>query len=958
MECETHVDAGNPVQQFLEETLSPGLLLAPLSEVVAAQVVERLKQEADRHWGIDPHRSLEYANRIMEIGRARGDQRQIALGIMARGDALKFLGRTAEAWEALNQAGEIFQAAEDEVGWARTRIGRLYLSTMLNHVPQALADAGRARAIFLRFGEQEKLLRLELQIGYVHNYVGNQPEALERLRAALAIAQGLGEAGEAYVGPLYTNIGSAYETLGNLRQAQDYYERARALFAARGETFHLVTVETNIAYIAQAQGNYRRAIQMFDHTLEQAAGLSDLESAKIKHDLLECYLGLNRLTEARTLALETVAGYRQLNDAFELARVLLHLATIEAWLANYDSAQAALDEAEQIFSSLGATAWLGTVWLRHSGMALKQGDPWHACDRAREAAATFEAAGQQVNAAAAWLLVGQALLALENFSDGAQAGLQALKVAQNDNVPSLRYTAHLLLGQISEKQASLRRAERHYRAATATTVRTQRGLTITLQPGFLEDKTGAWRALIGLQLRNGRLGSAFETLEQAKSQILLSYLANRERLRWAREDAASRALIEELDQLRSEHQWLYRQAHEPAHEAPPEAHPAAALDHPHLLAEIRARERRMRAITEKLYLYSAEAHAVNPFPTPSLPDLQHKLDEGSLLIEFYNDGAGLFAFVLDRQSVEVLRLPIALETLNGLLEKLQVNLAAALKVDPHTPAGASLTQLARRILQRLYEALLAPLALHRRGKQRLIVVPYGSLHFLPFHLLFDGTAYLIERYETVILPAAGLALQPAPQRKPGAVIVAHAWEGRLPFTHREARAVQQLFGGKLYTDQDAGRSVFQEPPAQILHIAAHGQHRLDQPDLSYIQLADGQLYTDDLLQQDLSYELVTLSACETGRAKVAGGDELIGLGRGFLYAGAGALILSLWKVHDEPTVHLMEALYRALRAGASKAAALRAAQRYFIEEASGLHPAFWGAFQLVGDAGPLSNWTE
>jgi len=119
--------------------------------------------------------------------------------------------------------------------------------------------------------------------------------------------------------------------------------------------------------------------------------------------------------------------------------------------------------------------------------------------------------------------------------------------------------------------------------------------------------------------------------------------------------------------------------------------------------------------------------------------------------------------------------------------------------------------------------------------------------------------------------------------------------------------------------------------------------------------ADGQLYADDLLQQDLSYELVTLSACETGRANVAADEELIGIGRGFLYAGAGTLILSLWRVADFSTAGLMQHMYQALRAGASKAAALRAAQQAMLVQNRQLHPAFWGAFQLIGDARPLSS---
>jgi CHAT domain-containing protein len=293
-------------------------------------------------------------------------------------------------------------------------------------------------------------------------------------------------------------------------------------------------------------------------------------------------------------------------------------------------------------------------------------------------------------------------------------------------------------------------------------------------------------------------------------------------------------------------------------------------------------------------------------------------------------------------------------SLDGLLRQLQVNLAAALSTGPQAPVARNLTTLAQRILRRLYAVLLEPLEQRIRGHRRLVIVPYGALHYLPFHLLHTGEQYLIECYEIVVLPASGLMTRRVPTCPCGALILAHSWEGRLPQTHAEARIVQQLFGGTVYSDHMARRTVLQAQPTQILHIAAHGAHRLDQPDLSYIQLADGQLYTDDLLQHDLGYELVTLSACETGRANVGAGDELIGLGRGFLYAGAGALITSLWRITDESAVALMEQVYHALADGASKAAALRDAQRAMLSATPQLHPAFWGAFQLVGDARPLS----
>jgi CHAT domain-containing protein len=924
---------------------------ASWSQAFAACVVEHLKAEADRHWYIDPNISLKLAEMIIAIGQERADLSAAALGTMAKGDALKFIGRTVEAWEALDLAGRMFREAGDEVGWARTRIGRLYLSTMLNRVEEALADAERAREIFEQRGEHEKLLRLYFQIAYVHNYRGRQSQALELYAAALEMAEALGAAGQSYLGPLYTNMGIALEAQGDFRQALAHYERARALFVSRGETLNVANAEANIAYISQAQGRYRRALRLLHGAVEQAAAQSGLEAAKIKWHLLDCYLCLNRYEEARDLARQVISDYRQFSDAFELARALVQLATAEAELGNFDAAQSALDEAEVIFTSLEATSWAATTWLKRGRLALKLGQAVLAFEEAGRAAASFDSSGQQVNRATAALLKGQAAWATGDLASAEIAGKTALRVAQRDNIPALRYTSHLLLGQVAETQRHRERAIRHYRAAAATTERVQRGLTITLRPGFLEDKGEAPRRLITLFLRAHQTQQAFETLEQSKSQVLLGYLANQERLRWAQDDAHSQALIEELDQLRAEHQWFYRLAHE----LPPDPGRPNPVSQSQALMEVAVRERRMRAITEQLYFHNRIGQGVNPAPTVSLGQIQQALAGETLLVEFYNDGVQLWAFTLDRQALAAHRLPATTENLSRWLPQLQMNIEAALNAGAHGLTARRLTLHAKRLLQRLYEALLAPLALERGRWQRLVIVPYGALHYLPFHLLFDGSSYLIEHYEVLVLPSAGLATRPGPRRPAGARCLAHSWEGQLPYTQAEAQTVQQLFGGTLHAEEAANRAALQAAPTQILHIAAHGRHRPDQPDLSYLQLADGQVYTDDLLQLDLSYELVTLSACETGRAQVAGGDERIGLGRGFLYAGAGALNLSLWPIADDTALHQMEQFYSSLLAGDSKPAALRQAQKTLLAQEAELHPAFWGAFQLVGDASPLSR---
>jgi CHAT domain-containing protein len=172
----------------------------------------------------------------------------------------------------------------------------------------------------------------------------------------------------------------------------------------------------------------------------------------------------------------------------------------------------------------------------------------------------------------------------------------------------------------------------------------------------------------------------------------------------------------------------------------------------------------------------------------------------------------------------------------------------------------------------------------------------------------------------------------------------------------EARLVSALFPGACYVDEHATRAALEDAAAihGVLHLAAHGEARLDNPVFAHLRLADGQFSTVDVFNLPLDGALVTLSACETGRSVVAGGDELIGLSRGFLFAGAATVVQSLWRVEDGSTSRLMGWFYQALRDGRSKGAALREAQLTLLGDPNGVtHPYFWAPFQLLGAGGLL-----
>jgi CHAT domain-containing protein len=157
-----------------------------------------------------------------------------------------------------------------------------------------------------------------------------------------------------------------------------------------------------------------------------------------------------------------------------------------------------------------------------------------------------------------------------------------------------------------------------------------------------------------------------------------------------------------------------------------------------------------------------------------------------------------------------------------------------------------------------------------------------------------------------------------------------------------------LPNARVFTGGDAREDKLREfgPSAGKIHIAAHGIFRADNPMFSSLKLGETWLHLFDIFNLQLGAELTTLSACETGMSAVSEGDELLGLARGFLYAGTPSLVVSLWTVSDRSTAQLMRRFYEGLRDGLSKSRALREA--ILDVKADFPHPYYWAPFILLG----------
>src|SRR5207248_1744214 len=190
------------------------------------------------------------------------------------------------------------------------------------------------------------------------------------------------------------------------------------------------------------------------------------------------------------------------------------------------------------------------------------------------------------------------------------------------------------------------------------------------------------------------------------------------------------------------------------------------------------------------------------------------------------------------------------------------------------------------------------------------------------------------------------------------LIFGYSGQRHLQRALEEAKILAALLKGHSYLEDEAtiARLIEEAPGSPIIHLATHGDSRLDAPNFSSVLLAEGRFNAIDAFSLNLQdCELVTLSGCDTGKAFIGGGDEQLGLGRAFLAAGARSLVMSLWPVEDQATTLLMQQFYQHLLDGETKAEALRAAQRHFLHHSTSMyaHPYFWAAFRLVGDTGRL-----
>lgn len=896
-----------------------------------------------------------------------------ALADWTAGIAALTRGQMAEAVQAFDRAAAGFGRIGAAAQATQTQVPKVMALSMLGRHAEAVGCAERTLQAFIAQDDRQAAGRVSLNLGSLHLRHDDFRAAVRHYREAAVLFARVGDAQHSVMADI--GVGDALAALGEVDEARRVLGRARARAATHGFPVLQAMVEESSALLALACGQYREALAGFEASRARYEALAMPQHLAIaEKQLANAYLALRLLPEAQALYQQVLGRFEALDMPEDRAWALAQLGRTLALLGRPQAASRAFEQASAAFAGQQMPVGEAAVALARGESLLAQGRaaealPW--CEAAAQgfgnAAIAHAALRSRLVQADALLAAGQAAAAHERFAEG-------LAQARQQGWLALEVHALAGLGSAARAQGNSAAAASAWEQAVALSEAQRAALPgEDLRSAFLASQLAPYQGLVGLWLDAqdqspgpARPGELLALVERSRARALADRLGRQAAP--PAEPAAGRAAKapppapggappaphgghEQPGRASSAHDrlnWLYHRVQQ-LQEA---GETSAALE-----SEIRETERALLEQSRRQRL--SQTPAGDPIATcpPAravalASDLQQALAEGDALVAYAVAGDELLAIVVTRQALTLRRRLAAWSAVLPALRQLRFQMETVRHGDAalsrHLPRLLERTQ-AR--LAQLHDLVWAGLADLVAGHERLLVVAPGALGALPFAALHDGQAPLLERHTLAMAASAEAALHGlARPAGPARSALALGESSRLPQAAAEARDVAARFGadGTALVGPAASVAalVARAAEADVLHLACHARFRSDNPMFSALDLADGALTVEQVQGLRLRPGTVVLSACESGLADEGDGDELVGLVRAFLVAGAARVVASLWPVDDAQAARQMQHFHAALVAGASPAAALRDAQRRL--RATAPHPAHWAAFTVHG----------
>ncbi|AFY49632.1 hypothetical protein Nos7524_3858 [Nostoc sp. PCC 7524] len=824
---------------------------------------------------------------------------------------------------------------------------------------QAIKKFEEALVLYRAVGDRSFQALTLVYIGKINSDLGEKQTAQDYYRQALLLYQQIKD--KSGQGTTLNNIGKIYSELGERQKALDYYFQALPLRQQtqdkRGEGITL----NNIGVIYSFLGEHQKALDYYHQSLPLKILVGEKSStANTINNIGKAYSDLGDEQKALDYFNQSLLLYQQAKDKSGEAIVLNNIAIA---YSNQGQQQKALDYFYQslpLFEIVGDKSGKAIALLNLGRVYVKLGEQQKAQDYFHQSLPIFQQVGNKPREAHNLYH----LAALErdkgNFNT-AQTQIEiAIKIVED------------IRSQITSQEL---------RTSYFATVQDYYQLYIDLLMQRHKQ-----------QPSQGYDAQALQASERARARSLLELLseANADIRQGVEPELLSqeRKLRQKLDFLETQQIELLSRHHTES-QAQALAKDITTLleQYKHLQAKIRATSPRYAALTQ---------------PQPlSLAQIQKQvLDDNTLLLEYSLGEKRSYLWAVTNKSIKSYELPKRAD-IEAIAHKFRQDITSPYL--RHSPSIDTLSQI-----------ILAPVAPQLKNQRLVVVsdgalqyVPFTALNT---NYSQAGNKYqpLLLNHEIITLPSAStvaILRQEHKQRQPTSKALAvladpvfssddERLQGktarpavvdnnlnklaltraasdseirfeRLRFTRQEAEAILALVPdskGKPAFDFTASRNTATSNELsqyRIIHFATHGILNSKHPELSGVVLSlfdnqgmpqNGFLRLHDIFNLNLQAELVVLSACKTGLGEEVKGEGLVGLTRGFMYAGSPRVVVSLWSVDDQATSELMQLFYKQmLQTGLKPAAALRTAQIEIWRKQQYAAPYYWAAFTLQGE---------
>ncbi|HEY2460220.1 MAG TPA: CHAT domain-containing protein [Candidatus Acidoferrum sp.] len=927
------------------------LAYARKHRLLRAKVVAELNAATQVEFRTNTKNAQRIADAAILIARRIRNQKLLGQSLRVKGNVLSAEGQYLTAIELYDSALKIFTKIRDKEGIARTLTAVIQPHIMVGTYDKAFEAARRARKIFVDLGDSRRLARLENNVGNVYHRQDRFEEALSHYENAYRELLPHGDSEELTIS--LNNMSMCLIGMNDFARALETYERAKELLKSHNlPLIHLIT-DYNVAYLYYLRGDYRRAIEMLKESRVAAEKISYGYLLALCHlDLSDIYIELNLSEEAKSVAEEGCRLFRALDIGYEAAKAVANQAIAYGQDGKTRRALELFGEAKPLFEKEKNEVWPWLIDLYQAIVLFHEGRHYEARRLAHGAAQFFDGSFLKNKAVVSHFVLAQIAIRTGDMNEAREECARSLEFVRSLDAPILSYQAHFLLGQIEQADGNLSAAYTQYQLAREDleSLRSNLGRD-ELKISFMKNKVELYERLVEICLDGDFEGAsqeeAFRYVELAKSRSLTE-LIFRHGHGTPEASAGQSELVHKIRELREELNWYQHRLE--LEQLRPEGNAAARIEQ--LRQNAQEKEKQLLHVLDDLPEKDAESAAVPAKSEVSLEAIRKHLDDDTALLEYFVAGDQILAAVVTNKSLEITavtspaRVTESLRLLRFQLGKFQLNqnLPEAASANAYRATVAHLTD--------LYSELIAPIR-QQLVARHVVVVPHGVLHYLPFQALHDGENFLTESYDFSYAPSA--AVYALCHERVGALgrgsLILGVPDAHAPLIREEVEAVHRvLAGSELYLGEAANHDVFlkRAKSCHTIHVATHGSFRPDNPMFSGVRLGDGYLYLYELYGMQLSADLLTLSGCATGLNVVAEGDELLGLIRGALYAGARSLLLTLWEVNDRSATDFMSSFYRQLPALGNKAKAVTLAAQEVRERHP--HPYHWAPFVVVGKA--------